>query len=106
MMPLYSSAFLKTPTIAPPAMEQQSIVAFIIDSTKDIARFISRLEREIDLLLEYRMRLVADLVTGKLDVREAASRLPDEELLPDLLAADDELVEMSDEQPIEDEVLA
>ena len=39
---------------------------------------ISRLEREIELLREYRTRLVADVVTGKLDVREAAARLPDE----------------------------
>ena len=36
------------------------------------------LEREIDFLREYRTRLVADVVTGKLDVREAAARLPDE----------------------------
>ena len=35
-------------------------------------------EREIDLLREYRTRLIADVVTGKLDVREAAARLPDE----------------------------
>ena len=27
---------------------------------------------------EYRTRLIADVVTGKLDVREAAGRLPDE----------------------------
>ncbi len=27
---------------------------------------------------EYRTRLVADVVTGKLDVREAADQLPDE----------------------------
>ncbi len=32
----------------------------------------------IELLSEYRNRLVADVVTGKLDVREAAARLPDE----------------------------
>ena len=38
---------------------------------------ISRLNREIDLLREYRTRLVADVVTGKLDVREAAGRLPE-----------------------------
>ena len=35
-------------------------------------------QREIDLLREYRTRLIADVVTGKLDVREAAARLPDE----------------------------
>ena len=28
---------------------------------------------------EYRTRLIADVVTGKLDVREAAAQLPDED---------------------------
>jgi type I restriction enzyme S subunit len=28
------------------------------------------------LVREYRIRLIADVVTGKLDVREAAARLP------------------------------
>ena len=31
-----------------------------------------------DLLREYRTRLIADVVTGKLDVRAAAARLPDD----------------------------
>ena len=31
-----------------------------------------------DLLSEYHTRLIADVVTGKLDVREAAAQLPDE----------------------------
>ena len=39
---------------------------------------IARALREIELLNEYRTRLIADVVTGKLDVREAAARLPDE----------------------------
>ena len=39
---------------------------------------ISRTEREIALVREYRTRLIADVVTGKLDVREAAKNLPDE----------------------------
>ena len=34
--------------------------------------------RLIELSREYRTRLIADVVTGKLDVREAAERLPDE----------------------------
>ena len=33
-------------------------------------------KREIALLQEYRTRLTADLLTGKLDVREAAAKLP------------------------------
>lgn len=44
-------------------------------TTQDSA--IGRAEREIALLREYRTRLTADVVTGKLDVREAARKLPD-----------------------------
>jgi type I restriction enzyme S subunit len=32
----------------------------------------------MELLREFRKCLIADVVTGKLDVREAAARLPDE----------------------------
>ncbi len=37
---------------------------------------ITRTEHEIALMQEFRTRLTADLVTGKLDVREARARLP------------------------------
>ena len=47
-------------------------------ATHDLNDAISAARREIDLLREYRTRLIADVVTGKLDVREAAARLPDE----------------------------
>ncbi len=50
---------------------------------------ISRLHREITLLREYRTRLVADVVTGKLDVRDAAARLPDESTLDLAFVEDD-----------------
>jgi type I restriction enzyme S subunit len=50
----------------------------------------SRLGREIELFREYRTRLVADVVTGKLDVREAAARLPDE-AAPDTAEDDTDL---------------
>ena len=36
-----------------------------------------RANREIGLLQEYRTRLIADVVTGKLDVRAAAAALPE-----------------------------
>jgi len=62
----------------PPAEEQERILGSVDDSTGQLDTTISRLEREIELLREYRTRLVADVVTGKLDVREAALLLPDE----------------------------
>ena len=67
---------------------------------------ICRLNREIDLLREYRNRLVADVVTGKLDVRAAAAALPQDELPsaiePDALDADDDL-DALDESESDDE---
>jgi type I restriction enzyme, S subunit len=70
--------FLAMPT----KQEQKMIVRHVESETRPIETAITRLEREIELLREYRTRLVADVVTGKLDVREAAARLP-EEATPD-----------------------
>ena len=67
----------------PSLMEQQEIVEQIESETGSFDIAISNLEREIELLREYRTRLVADVVTGKLDVREAAAGLPDEPLAPE-----------------------
>ncbi len=67
-------------TIAvPPVPEQEAIVRHLRRETESVAFRIESVRSEIRLLLEYRTRLIADLVTGKLDVREAAARLPDEE---------------------------
>lgn len=62
----------------PPIEEQRKIVEQVGLKCAPLNRLISRFGREIDLLREYRTRLIADVVTGKLDVREAASRLPEE----------------------------
>ena len=62
----------------PPCEEQGAILEGLAGELSSVNTAISRLEREIDLLLEYRTRLVADVVTGKLDVRPAARHLPTE----------------------------
>ena len=48
------------------------------ETTAPIIKAIVRARRQIELVQEYRTRLIADVVTGKLDVREAAAQLPDE----------------------------
>ncbi len=63
--------------VAPPS-EQDAIVEHFTVQTSPLRTAIHRTQREIELLREYRTRLVADIVTGKLDVREAAARLPEE----------------------------
>ena len=62
----------------PPLPEQTAIVEYLDKTTADLDTAITRARRGIDLLQEYRTRLIADVVTGKLDVREAAAALPDE----------------------------
>ena len=58
--------------------EQEAIVAHVESEIRPTGVTISRLEREVELLREYRTRLVADVVTGKFDVRGAAAKLPEE----------------------------
>lgn len=60
----------------PPMSEQVALLEHIRKETRTLSTALARTEREIDLLREYRTRLIADVVTGKVDVREAASRLP------------------------------
>ena len=71
----------------PPQAEQRRIVQFLDKSTRAIDRLISSIRRELCLAQEYRIRLIADVVTGKLDVREAATAIPD----VDPLVAEDTL---------------
>lgn len=96
---LYPEEFFRLPIIQPPADEQQRIVETIQGGCSGLDTAISRLEREIELLREYRTRLGADVVTGKLDVREAAAQLP-EEALPDTI--EDEL-DLTDDPEVADE---
>ena len=69
----------------PPVEEQQRILIHLETELLAANATISRAEREIELLREFRTRLIADVVTGKLDVRDAAAALP--EVYP--LAEDD-----------------
>ena len=61
----------------PPLPEQTAIAHFLTHTTQRISKHRAAVKREIDLLHEYRTRLISDVVTGKLDVREAAARLPE-----------------------------
>jgi type I restriction enzyme S subunit len=75
----------------PSAEEQTILINRTQGLTGDLLHSISRLEREVALLHEYRTRLIADGVTGKLDVREMSAGLPEQELQdqPDMAAGYD-----------------
>ena len=74
---LSNQNFYGVRTIVPPLAEQNGIVDFATEATRDLNTAIARIEQEIALMQEYRARLTADLVTGRLDVREAAERVPE-----------------------------
>ena len=75
---LYPDSFLDIPLLCPSRPDQDAIVESLDRATAATNAAIARARRQIELLQEYRTRLIADVVTGKLDVREAAARLPGE----------------------------
>lgn len=62
----------------PPFDEQATIARYVKNMVEPSNALIQEMNHKIDLLGEYRTRLIADVVTGKLDVREAAAKLPNE----------------------------
>ena len=68
----------RLPIALPKKSEQLRLLRFLSDETEVIDSCIARARRQIELVQEYRTKLIADVVTGKLDVREAAALLPDE----------------------------
>jgi type I restriction enzyme S subunit len=81
------------PVPLPPIAEQAVLMERLNAELRLPNAAIQRIEREIELLREYRTRLIADVVIGKLDVREAAARLPDVECAP---AIEPEFAEMEE----------
>lgn len=66
----------------PPKNEQEDILKWIEQETNLVDQAITRTEREIELMREYRTRLISDVVTGQVDVRGIeVTEVAEEELL-------------------------
>ncbi|GAB0148827.1 restriction endonuclease subunit S [Marichromatium sp. PS1] len=88
------SDFVKNyPIGLPPIDEQLEILEHIQGKSAEIDQAISRAQREIELMREYRTRLISDVVTGQVDVRgiEVPEVAEDE-----LLALDEDTAESDD----------
>ena len=55
----------------PSKKEQRTILHSLSKKTETLTNAIDRSRRQMELMEEYRTRLIADVVTGKIDVREA-----------------------------------
>lgn len=75
--------------------EQQAILEHIADSSKAIDQAIIRTQREIELMREYRTRLISDVVTGQVDVR--GIEVPE--------VAEDELLALEEDTAESDDVI-
>jgi len=85
------------PVALPTMTEQQTIVARIQSESAPLDETISRTEDEIKLIREYRDRLIADAVTGQVDLRGWQPG-------PDDAVSDDDLAVLGDDEaePVEE----
>jgi type I restriction enzyme S subunit len=105
---LTQDRLMAIPIPVPPEREQNEIAAWIKASTADIDEAIVRANQEVSLLRELRSRLVADIVTGKLDVQNAAKTLPEnssfvealDDVMPELEVDDDPSAPETDSEAI------
>ena len=58
----------------PPLDEQRAIVSYIEDKCQKIDTLTMELQAEIDYLKEYKQRLIADVVTGQVNVAQSESK--------------------------------
>jgi type I restriction enzyme S subunit len=83
--------------LIPPLNEQATIAEFLDQNARAISAATVRSQRQITLLREYRTRIIADVVTGKLDVRGASvEEIPEDEALDALPPEEDDLGEEHD----------
>ena len=71
IMHIYSNQLKYLWLSLPPLEDQETISEYLDKARTNIDDSIDRTRRQIELMEEYRTRLIADVVTGKVDVRNA-----------------------------------
>lgn len=87
--------------IALPSLEEQEIIADIIDARiSDMDKGIEKLKKQIDVMHEYRTRLISDVVTGQMDVRgiEIPDYTPEDDIENDSSVDDDTIEDDNSEK--------
>ena len=87
VMHVYGDQIKRLLLALPPLAEQAAIAHFLDGAMANIDAGAIICGQQIQRIREYRTRLIADVVTGKLDVREAAAKLPDLDRTEDVAAA-------------------
>ena len=89
------------PFIVPPADEQIAIVKYIKQALPQYDAAIEKLTEEVAVLEEYKNKVIADTVTGKIDVR--GIEIPEYEFVDEDIDNADEVMEQGVNEPLEEE---
>lgn len=89
---LYTEDLGSIPVCLPDIDEQKEILDYVKDYEEKSNQMIGKLEKEIELLREYRTRLISDVVTGQMDVRNVE--------IPDYIPEQDEVIDAVDETDV------
>jgi type I restriction enzyme S subunit len=96
---IYLGTIATFPIPLPHFNEQVAIALFVADRVKAIDRAITAVRGQVDLIREYRSQLIADVATGKLDVRGV--EVPPMDDAEDLPALGDETIDKATEEESE-----
>lgn len=91
---------LKQMPVVVPSLEEQKEIAIYLDSLHEkFTRLIDATQKEISTMMELKNRLISDVVTGKIDVRDIA--VPEYEHVDDIADDDSDVDEESEENETE-----
>ncbi|NGN45225.1 DUF1768 domain-containing protein [Mesorhizobium sp. CGMCC 1.15528] len=88
-------------TVVPPEDEQEAIIREIEDTNSTFATLEGKAQDEIRLVREYRERMIADVITGKMDVRHIEIAAPADEPIAEEDDALEEELEGDDAEVME-----
>ena len=98
---LTKDRLMAVPIPCPTDEEQNAIVEYVMNETAGIRLAIDKTKSEIDLIREYRTRLVADVVTGQLDVRHLDLPEVEESLIEAIDAGSDPELDEDTEEAVD-----
>lgn len=96
---LYTEDLGEIPVCIPNTEEQKAILEVILEKTNNIDEMISGINKEIILVEELRTKLISDVVTGQVDVRNV--KIPAYETETDIIDSEEDSDEENQEESTE-----
>lgn len=97
---LYTEDLGEIPVCIPNIEEQKAILEVILEKTNNIDEMISGINKEITLVEELRTKLISDVVTGQVDVRDV--KIPVYEIETDIIDSEEDSDEENQDESMEE----